>query len=199
MLQGRARQSQVPRATFILLGLHMRLPLLCPLKWLLRLPLTSSAGALELRFSDFMKWENTEIQEFHRVRKTWPGKVTFPSSKHPSAPLGLRSDTWQRFLLPAGLERGHGDTYPAQIWGQAGSAGNPSPRWLQGHTAELSQGSLSQLCCSFWGGTRAAGFVPGVCLCLALCSLHSSDTRLVLGEPSVSPQGAGMEAAGPVR
>lgn len=75
----------------------------------------SSAGALELRFSDFMEWENTEIQEFHRVRKTWPGKVTFPSSKHHPAPLGLRSDTWQRFLLPAGLECGHVDTYPAQI------------------------------------------------------------------------------------
>lgn len=88
------------------LGVHMRLALLCPLKGLLRLPPTSS----QLRFSDFMGWESTEIQECHRGRKTWPGKVTLPSSQHHPAPLGLRSDTRQRFLLPAGLACGHGDT-----------------------------------------------------------------------------------------
>lgn len=42
----------------------------------------------ELRFSHFMEWESAEIQVFHRVRKTWQGKVTFPSSKHHPSPSG---------------------------------------------------------------------------------------------------------------
>lgn len=120
----------------------------------------------ELRFSHFMQWESTEIQVFHRVRKTWQGKVTFPSSKHHPALLDLRNDTGQRFLLPAGLAHGHGDTsVPTQHrFGVRLAAPGPGAGSLPADTqASLSYPCLSRQCHpSFWAAPEQQGLSRAV-------------------------------------